>query len=275
MNLRLPFFFLMTCCVPLMSLEVIDNKPANDEATQTETKIDESENFPSNKTKEPTFRVVLEPYYRTALSPVLLRPIKKINFRMGDRFQKGDVLIQMDTVSLSAGKDKAKAALEKAASEFNSKKELYNRDLSSFFEYKEAEAAVSIAKADLTIAEDSLSKGQMIAPYNGRVIDIMIEENEYPKENTQIIEIIDDHIIRAKFLLPARYLQFVKVGAPVDFYVFALGKKVRGKITRTGAVMDPTSSTIKIEAEIDNANGEIIPGMTGALKLRNLIREYS
>lgn len=220
---------------------------------------------------DPRFRVILGAYYRTSLSPVILRPVKYINFRMGDRFRQGDVLIQLDSVSLTAARDKAKAVLAKAASEFDAKSQLYNRDLSSHFEYNEAKAALEAAKAELIIAEDSLAKGLLVAPFNGKVVDLMIEENEYPKENTPIVEIIDDHIIRAKFLLPAKYFKYVRIGAPVEINVIGLGK-VKGVITRTGSIIDPSSSTIKIEAEIENPNGELIPGMIGLITLESLKR---
>lgn len=222
---------------------------------------------------EPSFRVVLEPYYRTSLSPVILRQVKKINYRMGDRFKSGDVLIQLDSINLEANRDKAAAVLKKTQTEYESKQKLYDKNLSSFFEFIEAQAAVQGAKADLLITEDNLSKTELIAPYNGKVVDVMIEENEYPKENTEIIEIIDDHIIRAKFLLPARYLKFVSINQLIDIYITQLDKIFKGTVTRTGAIIDPTSSTIKIEAEIDNREGELIPGMTGLIKLNSFLNK--
>lgn len=268
MKINLPALFLIIGnLIPLHSIE----SPTPHDITTTTPSNDEIE---TSSQTTPHFRVIFGPYYRTSMSPVILRPVKNINFRMGDRFHQGDILIQLDPVSLMAARDKAKAVLTKAESEFDAKKQLYDRDLSSHFEFNEAKAALEAAKAELVIAEDNLTKSQLIAPYNGRIVDLMIEENEYPKENTQIIEIIDDHIIRARFLLPAKYLKYVRIGSPIEINVIGLGK-VNGIITRTGSIIDPSSSTIKIEAEIDNPDGELIPGMIGLITLESLKRGLS
>lgn len=279
MSIKSLFVLLLSSTTYLFSVPLVQTYEANKPHAST-PKIDSpaKTEVPPPKTDlnlaaEPRlslFRVVFEPYYRTSLSPVMLRPVENINFRMGDRFQKDDILIQLDPVQNKAMVEKAKAALVKAQSEYDSRKELYRRDLSSLFEYKDAEAALGLAKADLIVAQDNLHKTKIIAPYDGRVVDLYIEEGEYPKENTQVIEVIDDSIIRAKFLLPSRYLRYISVGSPVEIDVVELGRKVQGIVTRTGAVIDPTSSTIKIEAEIKNPRRDLIPGMTGFVTLKSL-----
>ncbi len=283
--MRAKLFWLLICCHPAVAADnpiaALDNvknslqQPAAPfkgllQVPNAERADNLQDANPMSQSRLSLFRVVLEPYYRTPLSPVLLRPVDKVNYRMGDRFNDKEVLIQLDNVQNLALVAKAKAALQKAQADFDSKKELYRRDLSSEFEYREAEAALALAKADLIIAQDNLKKTQIIAPYDGRVVDLYIEEGEYPKENTQVIEVIDDSIIRAKFLLPSRYLKYVKVGEPIDIDIIELGRKVKGTITRTGAIIDPSSSTIKIEAEIDNPKHDLIPGMTGFVTLKSL-----
>lgn len=276
------------CCLPLTlfsALSTVGNEalPPSAEEKPASNNLHRTVPAPSaQNTKTPAapsprpentmtiFRVVLEPYYRTMLSPVILRPIRQLNYRMGDRFKKDEELVILEDTILLANVEKAKAALEKASAEYESKKKLYDRNISSMFEYKEAEAALNVAKADLVIAQDNLAKAKLIAPYDGRVVELFAEENEYPKENSPIMEIVDDHIIRAKFLLPSRYLRYVTPGEIIDIDIVELGKKVKAKVTRVGAIIDPSSSTIKIEAEIDNTNGELLPGMTGFTTLQSI-----
>ena len=48
-----------------------------------------------------------------------------------------------------------------------------------------------------------------------------------------------------------------------------LGFKLKAKIKRIGSVIDPSSETVKIEAEIENKNHELKPGMTGIASFNN------
>lgn len=223
------------------------------------------DNEPQEQSK--LYRVILDPYYRTQLAAEVEFPVNKINFRMGDSFNEGDVLILQDLTVLEANKIKAEAILSRAKTEFSAKEQLYREKIASLFELKEAEANVASAYADVILANKNLNAASIKAPYSGKVVELAVEEHELPQPGRKIVEIIDDSTLRARLLLPSNLYTKIKVGDPISIKIRETGDTVTGKITRIGSVIDPSSSTFKAEAEIDNRDNKLRVGMTGITQL--------
>jgi len=219
---------------------------------------EEYEEFP-----EVMYQVVIDPLYRTQLSAEIQSPVKKIHKYMGEDFKEGDILIQLDDVVYQSNLKKAQAILDRANVEFEAKKQLYNDNVASLFELKEAEANVAVAEADIAIAERDLSATVVEAPYDGKVVSLDIEEYELTQPGKAIIEIIYDKTLLAKLLIPSTLLKEIKVGQTFTIEIQEENKSFSAIIKRIGAVIDPSSKTIRIEAEIDNSNNELRSGMTG------------
>lgn len=215
------------------------------------------------------YQVVIEPLHRTLLSAEIQSPVVKIYKRMGDSFNKGDILIQLDDTIYKSNVNKAMAALTQAQVELDGKKQLFQDNVASLFELKEAEANLAKAKADLVIAQHDLSATTIKAPYDGKVVTLNIEEHELPQNGKDIIEIVYDKTLLGKLLIPAVMLKDVKIGQPFSIDVNEINKKITANVARIGAVIDPSSSTVKIEAEIDNHDQILKGGMTGKVNFED------
>lgn len=209
------------------------------------------------------FQVVIDPRRRTQLAAEVPSPVKKISKRLGENFKKDDILIQLEDTIYQSNLLKTKSALEKAQTELEAKQQLFKDNVASKFELKEAESNVATAKADLSIAEKNLSATIIEAPFDGKVVSLDIEEFELPTTGKNLIEIVDDTVLIAKILVPSTMLPKIKVGTDFTIDVKEMGKTFDAKISRIGSVIDPSSGTIRIEADIDNAEGKLVAGMSG------------
>ena len=218
---------------------------------------------------EQTYQVFLDPLYRTRLFAEVNVPIEKIYKRMGDSFNKGEKLIDFQKNVFEGAYWKAKAALSKAETAYEGKKQLFNDGILSLFELKEAESDVAAAKSDLAVAKKNLESSTIRAPYKGKVVTLYIEEHELPQTGKELIEIVDDEILLAKLLLPSNLLGKLHNGQIINIHVRETNMDVPAKITRISPVIDPSSSTIKVEAEIDNSQGKLSAGMIGTLSIPN------
>lgn len=217
---------------------------------------------------EEMYQVIIDPLHRTLLSAQIQSPVEKIYKHMGDTFEKGDILIQLNDTVYQNNVKKAEAALNKAQVELDGKKQLFHDNVASLFELKEAEANVATAKADLSVAERDLNATTIKAPYDGKVVTLNIEEHELPQTGKDLIEVVYDKTLLAKLLLPSSMLKDLKVGLPFTIDVNETKQRIQAKILRIGSVLDPSSSTIKIEAEIDNKDGKLKAGMTGKVNFQ-------
>lgn len=221
----------------------------------------EEKELDEDKDETNSYPLVLQPLKKIQLYAEIYAPIQTINYRMGDSFKKGAILIELKNDKYVAQYEKAKSFLEKATSELEATKELYNDYIASFFELKETEAKAAEAKSDLVLAKDELDSTIIRAPFDGKVVSLFAEEKEMPPANKQLIEIIDDHILVAKLLFRVEDLDKIYIGMPIKIKINK--KIVIGKITRIGALIDPSSSTIRVEAEINNQNGSLKAGTVG------------
>lgn len=210
-----------------------------------------------------SFQVTLAPRHRTSLSAEIASPVVSINKKMGQSFKKDEVLVKLNDVLFQSNIKKAEAALEKAKVELNAKKQLYQDNVASLFELKEGESNVATAQADLALARRNLEGATIHAPYDGKVVAVNIEEYETPQLGKSLIEIVDDEIMIAKFLVPSSYLPKISTGMPFDIVIKETGEKIPAKITRIGSVIDPSSGTVKIEADVDNSKNTLRSGMAG------------
>lgn len=222
-----------------------------------------------------TYPAILQPLQRTAIGTELTARVIAVYKRMGESFKKGDVLVQLDDESLRALVMKADANVDRARVNFNSKTALYADDIASYNEFSEAKAALGAAEADLILARINLDNATIVAPYDGRVLRINVEEGEYANrvlrlDEKPLLDIANDRVLLAQILVPARFFNQVKIGNPLLMRVQETGEEIRGTISRVGAEIDPISSTFIVEATIDNSDGRLLGGMTGMVQLPNV-----
>lgn len=219
--------------------------------------------------REEGYPIVLDPVRSAMLSALVISPVVKVTKKMGDRVRKGELLIELEATTFAAAYEKARAALAKAQTELVAKRELFKDRIASTFEVKEAEAAVASALADVASTKKSLSDTKILAPYDGKVVSLFVEEAELPhshnnrNENREMIELIDDQTLVGKMLLPSSLIMTMHVGDLVRIRVKETGKTVETAIKRIGAAIDPSSATVKVEVEIDNREGQLLAGMSG------------
>lgn len=214
-------------------------------------------------------RAVLEPKEQTLITSEVNSTVNSIDRRMGESFEEGVELILLNDVVFLANLMKAEAQLSKAQTDFESAEQLYKDRVISHSEFREAEAAVAVAKADLALATKAHNACFIKAPYNGKVIDVYVKQYERVQPGQNLIAILDDSTLIARLLVPEAFVGRIKIGDVVQVRVEETKSLVDAKIIRMGAVIDPVSSLMKVEAEIDNSTGELRPGMEGTLVLRN------
>ena len=211
-----------------------------------------------------TFQVVIDPISRSRLSTEIQSPVVKISKRLGDAFKKGDTLIELDDAVFAYNLKKNEALLEKAVVELEAQQELYDDNVASLFELKEAEANAAIARSDLSFAEKNMDATAIRAPYDGKVVKLDIEEHELPQKGQELVEVINDKVLVAKLLIPSSMINKISIGSPFKIHLPEADQTLDVTISRIGAVIDPSSSTIQIEADINNDNGNLWAGMTGS-----------
>jgi membrane fusion protein, multidrug efflux system len=215
------------------------------------------------------FRVVLDPRQQTTLSAEVTSTIKEISREMGDAFNSGDVIIRLEDRIFRAIHKKNKFLLQRAQEQLSAKRELFEDNVASAFELKNAQAELAVAEADLETARKELDACTIVAPYHGHIDDILVSTFESIQSGQPVVEIVNDKTLLAKLLVPSYYFDKIKLGQTLTISLKEVEGDIPGIITHIGAVIDPASSMFKVFAEIDNRDASLRAGMTGKTSLKD------
>jgi RND family efflux transporter MFP subunit len=211
---------------------------------------------------------VMYPLKSATLSAEVLGIVRKVGFEMGDAFKAGDILVHLDTDRHLAAKQKAEAVLQSARAAYNTYRELYRQKSVSDVELAKAKAELDIAKANLAIAKRELSSCSIRAPYSGRVVKLLIKENELVQQGQPLVEIVDDSEMRAKFMVPSVFYPDIEIGQILSVHISGIREPFECRLTHVSPVLESNTSTFQVFGAIDNPHGLLRGGMTGQISLK-------
>ncbi|VAV96946.1 hypothetical protein MNBD_ALPHA08-1352 [hydrothermal vent metagenome] len=214
--------------------------------------------------EEQTARAIVKANAQATISIFLSARVKKLPFRAGQTFQKGQVIIAFDCA-------RYRAELRAKQAVFSARKQevTNNRRLLRFGAIGASEVAVS--KSRMLEAEALVEMQQALvqqcivkAPYSGRVVERLINENETPGPNQPLIKIVDVEKTELELIIPSRWLVWLTTGTNFSFRVDETGAVLEAKVSRLGAVVDAVSQTIRITGEfLSDQKNTVLPGMSG------------
>jgi len=124
------------------------------------------------------------------------------------------------------------------------------------------------AQAMLRSLELELEKTHIAAPFQGVVARRYIRVGQKVAKNDRLFWVTAVSPMRVNFTLPERLLGRVSQGQEVTLTSDALpGQAFKAKIMQISPVVDPSSGTIDVMAELIGFTGGLRPGMTAAVSI--------
>jgi RND family efflux transporter MFP subunit len=135
----------------------------------------------------------------------------------------------------------------------------------------QAEAKLAAARENLASTETWLSYTAVAAPFGGVVMDRWVHPGAFVSaaEKTPLFELVDGSTIRAVVCVPETDAPWIQVGlTPVRVSVPELPGGARpGTVSRSATALDPRTRTLRIEVDLANKAGDLLPGMFGQAAL--------
>ena len=222
-----------------------------------------------------TISVVLFPKREAVLSSQVSATVVSILKEKGEAFKAGAPLIELDATLFKARKKKAEVDHEAAQAELAATDKLYQDRSKSLVQLMHARREAAQAEMNLTLATHALESCTIRAPYDGSVRKTMVEEHELVQQGQDLIEIVDDTRLRAKFLAPANAREQIRIGATVKIQLDQRPAplSLEGTITHIDREDDPASGTFEVYAEVANQEGLVKSGLIGRLAIADLAGE--
>jgi len=225
-------------------------------------------------------KVVIFPFRQAVIPALTESRVMKYYFYEGEKFPAGKVLAQLDKtvykqrlLKIEASLKEAKASLTFANKNAKRAKELFDKGVHGHTEMEKAVLEAEIAdakylsaKASYIVAERDLALCDIAAPFNGRLVERLVNEYEYVRTGQPLMKIIDDNQLLAVMHLPSSEKNKIKLGQPMTIKIDETKTSHQGKIYKISGVIDPGSRTFEIKVLLDNKKGSLSAGMSGVLQ---------
>lgn len=212
-------------------------------------------------------RAQLAPHRSTTLAAEIGAKINRLPVKEGGAFKAGQNLVSFDCSIQQAQLNRARASLAGAEATYKGNKRLSELGSIGKIEMDVSETEVAKNRADVGATSTMLSKCNIAAPFSGRIAEQKAHEQQYVQPGQAILEIIDDSVLEIEFLVPSKWLAWIKSGAKFQVSIDETRKDYPAQILRIGARVDPVSQSVKLVAAIDGRFPELIAGMSGRINL--------
>ncbi|HLA34021.1 MAG TPA: efflux RND transporter periplasmic adaptor subunit [Rhodocyclaceae bacterium] len=212
-------------------------------------------------------RAQLAPHRYTTLAAEIGAKINRLPVQEGGRFKAGQSLVSFDCSLQQSQLNKARAALAGADKTWEGNRRLAELNSIGKVELDVSEAEVMKNRAEVAATNTMLAKCTIAAPFSGRVAEQKVREQQYVQPGQAIMEIIDDSVLELEFLVPSKWLAWIKPGYAFQVGIDETRKNYPAKVQRIGARVDPVSQSVKLVATIDGRYAELIAGMSGRVDL--------
>jgi len=196
------------------------------------------------------------------LRPEVGGRVSQIMFKDGQRVKKGQLLVQFDDQLPVAQLMQAKAEMSIAQANHTRNKELVSQNFISKRSLDESEAALQVAEAKLSLAQATLQRLKVLAPFDGVAGLRQINVGDYLKDGADMVNIEDIDAVLLDFRLAERFQTKIKPGQKAQVSFDALpGKQFTAVVQAIDPLIDANGRSIGVRGCIDNRQMQLRPGM--------------
>ncbi len=224
----------------------------------------EADKTPAPKLSElNTIRGVVKPSSEATLASQIEGRISRLPFKDGQRFKKGNTLVQLDCAKYKAQLASAQAEHAGRKKTLENNARLLKLHAIGSLEVEVAHAEVKKAFEAIKISQVNVRGCRIRAPFSGRVDKLLVNEHENVFPNDELLSILDDRRLEIDLILPSKSLGWLKAGTRFKFTVDETGRTHAAKIREIGARVDPVSQTIQVIGVFQGARKDVLAGMSG------------
>ncbi len=148
------------------------------------------------------------------------------------------------------------------------------KDLAAEAQVEGGKSSLEVAQSQLVVAQSKMAHDQALydyaritAPFAGVVTQryanfgTLMQAGTSSSTAMPLVKLSQEDVFRLVIPVPESYVQYIKVGDPVDVRVPSLGHNFPGKVARFSFDVGETTRTMHTEVDVPNPKGELIPGV--------------
>ena len=187
--------------------------------------------------------------------------IVSLPVRKGQVVERGDVIAQLDPSRAEAALAQAQEERSRAQRELDNATTLLERGVSTEDRVAEARASLAAAEAQVSSAQETLSNFTIVAPFDGSIENLLLNDGEYAAAGTSVARIVDSDPITVAIQIPQQSREGIEAGQSAQVQ-FVTGQSREGIVDFVAEAASSETRTFLAEVTIENADGAIRPGVS-------------
>ncbi len=211
---------------------------------------------------EQGFSGTIEESSGTSLSFAVSGTIKKIHVSAGQTVGAGQLIAELDPITMQNAYNIAKTGLEQAQDTYNRMKELHDAGSLPDMQWIAIDNQLKTAISEEALAKKSLTDTKLYAPFSGYIASKSAEVGQSAVPGMSVVKLVNISTVKVKISVPENDVQRIAKGSSMKIVVPALGnREFSGHVTERGVSADPRSRTYEVKATIQNPGTQLLPGM--------------
>jgi membrane fusion protein, multidrug efflux system len=204
---------------------------------------------------------------------VIIRPeiagrITEILFDEGQQVRKGMPLFRLDAAIARAQVDQAKASLVLSRANHERAEDLYRKGAGTQRARDEAISKLHADEASLALAQATLDKSTLLAPFDGIIGLRRVSVGDYVNPGQDLVNFENIEQLKVDFRVPEIYSMQIKVGQTVRISLDAIPNSAyEGTVYAIDPAYDPNGRAIILRARLPNRDGLLRSGMFARVTL--------
>lgn len=208
------------------------------------------------------------------LSASVTETVVDIRFDDGDRVEKGQVLVEMNSGEERAELQEFRVTVDEARRQYKRVQALGATGTEAESLIDERKRQWEAARARLAAVESRLADRRITASFSGVVGLRDLSVGALVEPGDLITTLDDDSVMKLEFPVPSTYLQTLRPGLEIEATAQAYDdNKIEGEVKSIDSRIDPATRSVRVRAMLPNPDRHLKPGMLMRIELFTNPRE--
>ena len=191
--------------------------------------------------------------------------ILSLNAKVGQRVNKGDVIVRFPMNTPAAQYEQASSAFNSITSVYNRMKRLYEKGAISLQDYENVQTQYQVSKANLDASEQMIN---VRAPISGVITNIMVSQAERVFPGKELFTVASTGGYKAKIMVPDTEISKVRKGARVT--ATWQDQVLNGRVSSISMSLDQNTKAFNVEASFPGLKKNVGFGVTAEIDIEVL-----
>ena len=202
------------------------------------------------------------------ISPEVEGRVTAILFEPGASVKQGDPLVQLNDAPERADLANYEAQVKLAQANLARTQRLARSDFATQASVDQNTALLEQAQAGIAKTQALIAQKLVRAPFDGQLGIRKVEFGQQVRPGDDLVTLTDLERLYVNFTVPEQARARVQVGQDVEVTIDAYPSRVfKAKLLTIEPQIDPSTRTIRLQAQMDNEDRALLPGMFANARL--------